>query len=63
MLMSPSPDSGRDQAWLAAELEKRDQAYAATMDYWKSQQLKAEREKHQIVGAIEQLAQKLPSGD
>jgi len=65
MLMSPSasePSAGT-QAWLAAELQKRDQAYAADIAFRQKQELLAEKEKLETATAIQMLAQRLPSGD
>jgi anti-sigma factor RsiW len=72
MLMAPpsvEPSPGA-QSWLAAELQKRDQAHAedvqrlrSEIDYWERQRLRASREEKETARAIQMLAQRLPSGD
>ena len=63
MLMTPASTSN-DKEWLAAELSKRDQAHAAEVAYWESQQLAAKKENMEMARSIQLLAaQKLPLGD
>ena len=67
MLMTPSAGPSRDQAWLAAELSKRDAAHAQDMqrlvDYWEGQKRAVRRENMETARTLQMLAQKLPSGD
>jgi anti-sigma factor RsiW len=68
MLMSPSGQASQsDQAWLAAELSKRDQAHAQDVqrliDFWESRNRAAKRENMATAKTLEVLAQRLPSGD
>ena len=65
MLMSPSSGelSPRAQSWLAAELQKRDQAHAVEIAYRERQDKLAETEKLETARTIQLLAQRLRSGD
>lgn len=70
MLMSPAPAEPRDQSWLAAELQKRDQAYGqdlqrlqGALDYLESQQRVATRGTMETARNLQLLATKLPPGE